>query len=91
MAARVNSKTAGFFGVANADPCFDPDPGPATFGPLGDCSRTTFRDDFHPTALLHEFVANEVHAACATPIPLPAAGWLMVVAIGSLAVMRRRA
>jgi outer membrane lipase/esterase len=74
----------GFFGAAAAGPC--------TFGgvSLADCTQTTFWDPFHPTATLHDFVANEVRAAGVTPVPLPAAAWMLLSALGGMMLMRRR-
>ena len=62
---------------------------------LAQCSEHFFYDDIHPTAALHAVLADEfrrfVHVQ---PIPLPAAGWLLLVAVaglGGLGRARRRA
>jgi phospholipase/lecithinase/hemolysin len=56
---------------------------------LGECTQTTFWDPFHPTGSLHDFVANEVRAAGIAPVPLPAAGWMLLAALGALGFWRR--
>ncbi len=73
-----------FFGAAATGPC--------TFQgqSLADCTQTTFWDPFHPTALVHDFVADQVRAAGIAPVPLPAAAWMLLAAIGGLFAMRRR-
>ncbi len=72
-----------FFGADTRGPCEGSE--------ALNCEMTTFWDPFHPTARLHDYIADEVRAAYATPVPLPAAGWLLVAAVGGLVVMRRRA
>jgi hypothetical protein len=75
----------GFFGATSRGPCVLP------AGPVADCNTTAFWDAFHPTSLVHGFVTDEVRAAYATPVPLPAAGWMLIAAVGGLAALRRRA
>lgn len=74
----------GFFGAAATGPCT------VSGQTLADCTQTTFWDPFHPTALLHDFVANEVRAAGVAPVPLPAAGWMLLSAIAGILVIKRR-
>jgi phospholipase/lecithinase/hemolysin len=73
-----------FFGAAATGPC--------TFNgvPLADCSQTTFWDPFHPTSLIHDYVADEVRAAGIAPVPLPAAAWMLLSALAGLFVVKRR-
>ena len=75
----------GFFGAVTNVPCVIP----GFEGGLPDCSLTTFWDPFHPTALVHDYIADEVREIYA-PIPLPAAGWMLLAGIGGLAALRRR-
>jgi phospholipase/lecithinase/hemolysin len=72
-----------FFGAASAGPCT------LSGQVLGECTQTTFWDPFHPTGSLHDFVANEVRAAGIAPVPLPAAGWMLLAALGALGFWRR--
>jgi hypothetical protein len=73
-----------FFGAAA--------PGPCTFNGqvLADCATTTFFDPFHPTALVHDFVADQVRAAGVAPVPLPAAGWMLLSALIGMVAWKRR-
>lgn len=82
---RTAYENPGFFGATSRGPCRLP------IGPVADCDTTTFWDPFHPTSLVHGFVTEEVRAAYATPVPLPAAGWMLILAVGGLAALRRRA
>lgn len=77
-------QTPDFFGADRTGPCV------VNRQPVDDCSQTAFFDAFHPTALLHDFVAHQVRAAYIAPIPLPAAGWMLLAALGTLVVVRRR-
>lgn len=81
----------GFFGAAAAGPCRIQDPASGQVVQLAPCELTSFWDPFHPTTRLHSFVADEVRAAYVAPIPLPAAGWLLIAAVGGLVALRRRA
>ena len=74
-----------FFGATDSGPCILPE-----VGQVADCATTTFWDSFHPTGLVHSFVADEVRDAYASPIPLPAAGWMLLAGLGGLAALRRR-
>jgi phospholipase/lecithinase/hemolysin len=73
-----------FFGAAAAGPCT------ANGQVLADCAQTTFFDPFHPTALVHDFVADQVRAAGVAPVPLPAAGWMLLSALAGMLVVKRR-
>ena len=80
------------FGASAAGPCQN-----VTFGgqviqlASGDpCSETTYWDGFHPTGNVHAFIETEVRSTL-QPIPLPAAGWLLIGGLGGLALLRRRA
>jgi phospholipase/lecithinase/hemolysin len=73
-----------FFGAAAAGPCT------ANGQFLADCAQTTFFDPFHPTALVHDFVADQVRAAGVAPVPLPAAGWMLLSALAGMLVVKRR-
>ena len=84
---QIAYETPEFFGVPRRGPCFNSE----TFTVLDDCSQTAFWDPFHPTAALHRYVTAEVRAAYAPAIPLPAAGWLLIAAMGGLVALRRRA
>lgn len=77
----------GFFGLSNVGPCV----GPLAPVPAPPCSDSAFWDAFHPTSVLHQYLTAEVRAAYAAPIPLPAAGWLLIAAMGGLVALRRRA
>lgn len=65
---------------------------------LAQCSEHFFYDDIHPSSTLHALLAEEfrklVTVSHPAPIPLPAAGWLLLAALaglGGLARLRRRA
>ena len=81
---RTAFENPSFFGAAAAGPC--------TFNgrSLANCEQTTFWDPFHPTALIHDYVANEVRAAGIAPVPLPAAAWMLLSALAGLFVVQRR-
>ena len=57
---------------------------------VADCATTTFWDPFHPTGLIHSYVTDEVRNAYLAPVPLPAAGWMLLAGLGGLAALRRR-
>jgi hypothetical protein len=40
--------------------------------------------------LVHDFVAIEVRAAGVAPVPLPAAGWMLLSALAGMLVVKRR-
>ncbi len=75
-----------FFGAEETGPCVLPG-----VGQVADCTTTSFWDPFHPTGLIHSYVADEVRSAYLAPIPLPAAGWMLLAGLGGLAALRRRA
>lgn len=87
-----------FFGVDAAGPCNVPVPvipenpeDEVTFvlTNILDCTTTTLWDPFHPTSVVHNYIANEIRDIYA-PVPLPAAGWMLLAGIGGLVAMRRR-
>lgn len=49
-----------------------------------------FFDDIHPSGTVHEALADVVRSAYVAPIPLPAAGWALLMALAGLGVMGRR-
>jgi phospholipase/lecithinase/hemolysin len=55
-----------FFGAQQRGPCSS-DPSLA-------CEDATYWDPFHPTALVHDFVADEVRAAYVAPVPSACGG-----------------
>ena len=70
-----------------------------TFGVDGDGNPTidvctapsgyVFFDEIHPTGTVHVALADTVRATVA-PVPLPAAGWALLAALGGLAALARR-
>jgi phospholipase/lecithinase/hemolysin len=58
-------------------------------GLCADPSTYAFFDDIHPTGTVHAALADTVRATLA-PIPLPAAGWALLAALGVLAGVGRR-
>jgi len=48
-----------------------------------------FFDDIHPTGTVHAALADTVRETVA-PVPLPAAGWALLAALGGLAALGRR-
>ena len=61
----------------------------------GDCSDLINYDGAHKTSAVHSILADDFIAefdltAAPAPIPLPAAGWLMLAPLGGLMAMRRR-
>ena len=74
-----------FFGALATGPCVLPN-----IGQVADCSTNSFWDPFHPTGLIHSYVADEVKNAYLAPVPLPAAGWMLLAGLGGLAAFRRR-
>lgn len=56
------------------------------------CDGLFFWDDIHPTAAAHTIIADNVRLAIdpIAPVPLPAAGWLMIAGLGGIAAMQRR-
>ncbi|MFN3938763.1 MAG: SGNH/GDSL hydrolase family protein [Gemmobacter sp.] len=75
------------YGVSSLDACFDPADPAAGFCP--DPNDRAFFDMLHPSAPIHARIAAEVRAVVA-PVPLPAAGWLLMAALGGIALHRRR-
>lgn len=55
-----------------------------------DPDLTLFVDGVHPNRIAHEVIAARVTTALA-PVPLPAGGALMLLGLGALALIRRRA
>lgn len=77
-----------FFGVPRTGPCVVRS---ATgLNVVDDCTQTAFWDNFHPAEALHDYTTAQVYAAYATPVPLPAAGWLLIGAFGGMAFIGRR-
>ncbi len=62
---------------------------PTITGLCADPAIYAFFDDIHPTGTVHLALANTVRAAVA-PVPLPAAGWALLAAVGGLAALARR-
>jgi phospholipase/lecithinase/hemolysin len=57
---------------------------------LVQCSQHFFYDDIHPTSTLHAELAREFRGVVAVaPVPLPAAGWLLLVALAGLGGLAR--
>lgn len=55
-----------------------------------DCTGFGNFDGVHPTAQIHALIGAEIAELLApTPVPLPAAGWLLAGGIGALALRRR--
>lgn len=52
------------------------------------CSETTYWDGFHPTYNVHSYITGEVRDTL-QPVPLPAAGWLLLAGVGGLFASRR--
>ncbi|MCV6597142.1 MAG: SGNH/GDSL hydrolase family protein [Mangrovicoccus sp.] len=78
------------FGVDTLGPCVGPN---AT---TNDCTTSAFWDQIHPTQALHDEIESQARAALAVAaVPLPAAGWMMIVVLGGLGgasvLSRRRA
>lgn len=79
------------FGALGVGPCVLRDGLNVTPIPGVDCDETTFWDDFHPTALVHEEIASRAEAAYdVAVIPLPASALLFLGGLGGLAVLRTR-
>lgn len=79
----------GFFGAALTGPCRITNPATGGIIPLAPGYPTSFWDPLHSTARLHSYVADEVRAVYPAPVPGPATGWLLIVAVGGLAALRR--
>lgn len=83
---KVAYETPEFFGAEATGPCVT-----WTGDVLADCSTTSFFDPFHPTALLHDYLADEVRQIYTSPVPLPAAGWMLMAGVLGLVAIKRRA
>ena len=56
-----------------------------------DCAGFVFFDEIHPTAAVHAILAGATLAAASpAPVPLPAAAWLLLTALGGLTLTRAR-
>jgi phospholipase/lecithinase/hemolysin len=75
------------FGVLSSTlPCYVPGSGaPACANP----ELLAYFDPVHPNSVIHGAIADVVRAEVA-PVPLPAAGWLLVAGAGALAFAGRR-
>lgn len=67
----------------------DADGNPAVTGLCPDPTTYAFFDDIHPTGTVHASLADTVRASVA-PVPLPAAGWMLLAGLGGLAAVARR-
>ena len=74
------------FGVSSSEPCFVTSPFPML---CDDPNDRAFFDLFHPSATIHARLADEVRMIVA-PIPLPAAGWLLLAGLAGLGAVRMR-
>lgn len=75
------------FGVTDATtPCIIPGVRVCT---EAEAMQLAFFDPVHPNATIHARLAAEARAALA-PVPLPAAGWMLLAALGALAARARR-
>lgn len=75
------------FGVTEATtPCIIPGVRVCT---EAEAMQLAFFDPVHPNATIHARLAAEARAALA-PVPLPAAGWMLLAALGALATRARR-
>ncbi len=83
----------GDYGITNLSaPCINPvAPGfyfvPGSNDADGNCATSAFADDLHPSARVHQIVAQ---AALAAVVPTPATGALVALALVVLGVSRRR-
>ncbi|MFN3643804.1 MAG: SGNH/GDSL hydrolase family protein [Gemmobacter sp.] len=85
----------GRFGFLDVDlPCVFPSAeAAALFGQPQVCDQATagrlFFDDVHPNGRAHAIVADVFRTQAAAPVPLPAAGFLLIGALGGLVLVRR--
>lgn len=89
----AGSGTNGFdlYSDAEADYC-----NPPGSPQRADCSTLINFDGAHKTSAVHSVLANrfveqfDLKAISPSPVPLPAAGWLLIAAVGGLGAMRAR-
>ncbi len=78
------------FGVADATiPCVFPAAAGGSVCSPEEALMLAFFDPVHPNSVIHQQVSS-IAGAHITPVPLPAAVWLMLAALGGLAVVSRR-
>lgn len=63
---------------------------PTITGFCTDPASYAFFDDIHPSGTVHAALADTVRATVVAPVPLPAAGWALLAALGGLAALSRR-